>query len=32
MPLFPLDVCALPEEMMVQKRGIICTGEVEGGK
>ncbi|EJG07952.1 hypothetical protein Metli_2010 [Methanofollis liminatans DSM 4140] len=32
MPLFPLDVRALPEEVMVQKKGIICTGEVEGGK
>jgi len=32
MPLFPLDVCALPEEMMVQKKGIIYPGEAEGGK
>lgn len=32
MPPFPLDVHALPEEMMAQKKGIICTGEGEGRK
>jgi hypothetical protein len=30
--MFLLEVHALSEERMARKKGIICTGEVEGGK